>query len=84
MKIGKVVFIIVLLISLLAVYGKAEAISPATIPLTDQMDANIPPVEQALVPEGVFAIQLVEALRMGQAQDEVQAENMLSSVGIEP
>jgi hypothetical protein len=41
-------------------------------------------VEQALVPEGFFAIQLVEALKMGQAQDEAQAENMLSSVGIEP
>jgi hypothetical protein len=41
-------------------------------------------VEQALVPEGVFAVQLAEALKMGQAQDEAQAENMLSTVGIEP
>jgi len=64
----------------LAFYGKAWAISPPT----DRAGANSPPVEQALVPEGFFAIQLVEALKMGQAQDEAQAENMLSSVGIEP
>jgi hypothetical protein len=83
MKTAKLVFI-VLLLSSLAVYGKAAAISPPPIPLTDRMDANIPPVEQALVPEVVFAIHLVEALKMGQAQDEAQAENMLSSVGIEP
>ncbi len=80
MKTAKLVFIMVLLISLLAIYGKAEAISPTT----DRTDANIPPVEQALVPEGVFAIQLVEALKMGQGQDEAQAESMLSSAGIEP
>jgi len=43
-----------------------------------------PPLEQPLVAEGVFAVQLVEALKLGPAQDEVQAENTLSSVGIEP
>jgi uncharacterized membrane protein YgcG len=80
MKTAKWVIIMVLLISLLAFYGKAWAISPPT----DRAGANSPPVEQALVPEGFFAIQLVEALKMGQAQDEAQAENMLSSVGIEP
>jgi hypothetical protein len=84
MKTAKLVFIMVLLISLLAIYEKAEAISPPPVPTTDRMNANIPPVEQALVPEGVFAIQLVEALKMGQVQDEAQAESMLSSVGIEP
>jgi hypothetical protein len=76
--------LIVLLISLLALYGKAEAISPPPITTTDRMDANMPPVEQALVPEGVFAIQLVEALKLGQGQDEAQAESILSSAGIEP
>jgi hypothetical protein len=84
MKTAKLIFIMVLLISLLAIYGKAEAISPPSIPTTDRTDASIPPVEQALVPEGVFAIQLVEALKLGQAQDEAQAESMLSSAGIEP
>jgi len=41
-------------------------------------------VEQALVPEGVFAIQLMEALKMGSTQDEVQAESQLSAIGIGP
>ncbi len=84
MKTAKVVFIMVLLTSLLAFYGGAEAAGPPPLPATDRTDANIPPVEQSLVPEGVFAIQLVEALKLGQTQDEAQAESMLSSAGIEP
>ena len=36
------------------------------------------------MPEGVFAVQLVEALKMGRGQDEAQAESMLSGIGIEP
>jgi hypothetical protein len=65
---------VVAMVALLAVcsYGKAEAGKPP------------PPVEQPLVPEGVFAVQLVEALKMGPVEDEVQAENTLSSAGIEP
>lgn len=46
--------------------------------------ANVPPVAQPLVPERVLAIQLVEALQIGQAQDEVEAESMLGAIGIEP
>jgi hypothetical protein len=74
---------VVALVTLLPIsaYGKAEAGKP---PPADQMNTNTPPVEQPLVPEGVFAVQLVEALKIGQVQDEVQAENTLSSVGIEP
>jgi hypothetical protein len=41
-------------------------------------------VEQALVPEGVFAIQLLEALKLGSTQDEGLAESRLSAIGIEP
>lgn len=52
--------------------------------VTNQMSATSPPVAPPLVPEGVFAVQLVEALKIGQAQDEAQAENMLSAIGIEP
>ncbi|KPK91473.1 MAG: hypothetical protein AMJ94_07145 [Deltaproteobacteria bacterium SM23_61] len=65
---------VVALVALFAVsaWGEAEAGKPP------------PPLEQPLVPEGVFAVQLVEALKLGPAQDEVQAENILSSVGIEP
>ena len=84
MKTAKWFFIIVLLDSLLAAYGHAGTISSPSKPPAERRDASIPPVEQALVPEGVFAVQLVEALKMGQAQDEAQAEQMLSSVGIEP
>jgi hypothetical protein len=46
--------------------------------------AKAPPVEQALVPEGDFALKLVEALGMGTPENEAQAEDMLSSVGIAP
>jgi hypothetical protein len=46
--------------------------------------ANGPPVAQSLVPEGIFASGLVKALKMGRAQNEAQAENMLSEAGIEP
>ena len=65
----------------ISAYGKAEAGKP---PPADPINTNTPPVEQPLVPEGVFAVQLVEALKLGPVQDEIQAENTLSSVGIEP
>jgi hypothetical protein len=68
----------------MGVYGIEETSGPPPTPLTDQMSANTPPVEQPLVPEGVFAVQLVEALKMGRGQDEAQAESMLSGIGIEP
>lgn len=43
-----------------------------------------PPVSQPLVREGDFAASLAETLGLGTANDEAQAENMLSAVGIEP
>jgi hypothetical protein len=43
-----------------------------------------PPIEQSLVREGSFAMKLVEALKMGQAKSEAEAESMLASVGIAP
>jgi hypothetical protein len=51
---------------------------------SEQSASKAPPVEQALVPEGDFALKLVEALKMGMAENEAQAEDMLSSVGIAP
>lgn len=68
----------------IAGYGQEETGGPPPTPLTGQMPGNIPPVEQPLIPEGVFASELVKALKIGQPQDEAQAENMLSAVGIEP
>jgi len=64
--------------------GEAAGEAPLPTPLTNQMSATSPPVAPPLVPEGVFAVELAEALKIGQAQDEAQAENMLSAIGIEP
>ena len=68
----------------MGVCGQEETSGPLPTRLTDQRNGNTPPVGQPLIPEGVFAIQLVEALKIGQTQDEAQAESMLSAVGIEP
>jgi hypothetical protein len=65
-------------------FGEEAISGPPPTPLTDPMNAKVPPIEQPLVPEGVFAVQLVEVLKMGHAQDEAQAENMLGTIGIEP
>jgi len=43
-----------------------------------------PPIAQTLVREGDFAIKLAEALKLGQAQGEAEAEDMLASAGIAP
>jgi hypothetical protein len=43
-----------------------------------------PPIEQLLVREGDFAVKLVFAFALGVTKDEVEAENLLSSVGITP
>ena len=52
---------------------------PATVP-----GINSPPIDQALVPEGVFATQLAEALKLGSISDGAKAEELLSGIGIEP
>ncbi len=57
-----------------AVYGQSE-----------QTASNSPPpVSQKLIPEGDFALKLVTVLKLGTANNEAQAEDMLSSVGIAP
>ena len=53
------------------VSGKADASSPT-------------PVAQALVPEGVYAQRLIETLKLGAVKDDAKAEELLSSLGIEP
>ena len=45
---------------------------------------NLPPVAQNLVPEGLLAMELAKALKIGQPQNEAEAESMLSAIGIEP
>ena len=51
---------------------------------TYQATGNLPPVAQTLVPEGLLAKELARALKIGQPQNEAEAESMLSSIGIEP
>jgi len=43
-----------------------------------------PPREQRLVREGYFAMRLAEALKIGEAKSEAEAESILASVGILP
>ena len=57
---------------------------PPPTPSATQTDTNLPPVEQALVPEGVFAMQLAEALKLGPVSGEAKAEELFSGLGIEP
>ena len=51
---------------------------------SDEQLANAPPVAPALVREGDFAINLVNALNIGTAKDEAEAETMLALSGIAP
>ncbi len=43
-----------------------------------------PPIAQTLVREGDFAIKLAEALKIGTAKSEAEAESMLASAGVLP
>jgi hypothetical protein len=43
-----------------------------------------PPVAQTLVREGDFAVKLADALKIGNPENEAEAESMLTSVGIAP
>jgi len=51
---------------------------------SERNSTEAPPVSQALVPEGDFALKLVTALGLGTPVGEAQAEDMLTSVGIAP
>jgi len=46
--------------------------------------AKAPPVSQELIPEGEFALKLAIGLKLGTPTAEVQAEDMLTAVGIAP
>ncbi len=51
---------------------------------SERNSTEAPPVSQALVPEGDFALKLVTALKLGTPESEAQAEDTLTSVGIAP
>lgn len=85
---NRIFLVIPIIISLVllpfAGFGQEGMSGSPPQPAEDQRNVSIPPVEQPLMPEGVFAVQLAQALKMGKVKDEVQAESMLSAVGIEP
>ena len=59
------------------------------IPLTMNAESGetatqLPPIAQALVREGDLAIKLVDIFKIGTAENEAEAESMLSSTGIAP
>jgi hypothetical protein len=58
--------------------------APPPTPSTIQTGINPPQIEQALIPEGVFAMQLAKALTLNPIPDEAKAEELLSRLGIEP
>jgi hypothetical protein len=72
-KVFMAIISMALLLLPLAVYAQSENSSK-----------EAPPVSQALVPEGDFALKLVPALGLGTPNSEAQAEDMLTSVGIAP
>jgi hypothetical protein len=72
-----------LLMTPFAVYGQPAQLA-AVVAESGQTATDAPPVSQALVPEGDFAVQLAAALELGTPATEGQAEDMLTSVGIEP
>jgi len=72
-KIFTTIMILSLLLMPLAVYAQ-----------TNQASQEAPPVSQALVPEGDFALKLAPALGLGTPNSEAQAEDMLTSAGIAP
>jgi hypothetical protein len=56
----------------------------ATIAQSEQTTAASPPLSQPLVREGDFASKLADALKLGAAESETEAESLLISVGIAP
>jgi hypothetical protein len=67
-------------------YALSSDSNPPPTPLAanSAKGSNPTPIEQALVPEGVFAAQLVSVLNLGTATDQGNAETLLSNLGIEP
>lgn len=79
------VLLVALCLPLTASYGQGEEIvEPPSTPSTSQDGVTWPSAEQARVPEGTFAVQLAEALKLGPVSDGAKAEELLSNLGIKP
>lgn len=57
---------------------------PVVIHAQAEQATTIPPIGQTMLREGDFAVKLVFAFALGTTEDEVEAENILGSVGISP
>lgn len=51
---------------------------------SEQSKPGPPPIERSLIREGFFAMELAEALKIGEVKSEAEAEGKLASVGIVP
>ncbi|WP_333875128.1 hypothetical protein [Methylobacter sp.] len=68
-----------------ASYGQDEETgAPPPAYSTTETGTTPSSIEQTLVPEGVLVMQLAEALKLGPVSNEAKAEELLSSLGIEP
>ncbi|HEY8034352.1 MAG TPA: hypothetical protein VIF37_02040 [Methylobacter sp.] len=77
-------FAVLCLISTASTVQGEENGAPPPTPSTIPTGIHPPSVEQALVPESVFAMQLAKALKLAPVPDEAKAEELLSGLGIEP
>jgi hypothetical protein len=57
---------------------------PALFAQAEEPVSGLPPIGQQMVREGDFAVKLLEALSLGSAEDEVDAETQLGNLGIAP
>ena len=73
LHIGIIITVISLVLIPVVIYAQPE-----------QAATKAPPIEQPLVREGDFAVELVKALNLGTTSDETEAESILGSVGIVP
>jgi hypothetical protein len=64
-------------------YTQSEQAGPVAAQ-PEQAAVKAPPVSQQLIPEGDFALKLATALKLGTPTTEIQAEDMLTAVGIAP
>jgi hypothetical protein len=64
--------------------NKAEELNLSKMEPSTPSQTQAPPIAQTLTREGDFAIKLAEALKIGQAKSEAEAESMLASAGIAP
>ena len=67
-----------------SIASQAPSVKTAVGPRSGEASTQAPSIAQTLIREGDFAIQLTEALKVGQARSEADAESILASIGIAP